>query len=134
MNNFPPKDHFVWGYDKGYDFEIKGHCNTLEEAAKQAQRLNSRSPHVARAALNPEYVSWINAMIRSTDEMMMAFGDSNMWMTSPALREIRELYLTAFQKLLAEVQQISPSGTLVTTHRKSDQSNRRGERPDDDTL
>lgn len=133
---YPPDDHWVWGYDKGYDFVVKGKTDSREKAIEQAARLpDGMGTGMKMAKRNPEYVKWLFARMKELDELMNSFSPPNKYIKDEKLRDVAGLLTSAYNKLHIETGLFLAGDLKAEQHIKKNHKAgyRPGDRPDDDT-
>ena len=134
MPNFPPNEHWVWGYDKGYDFVVKGKSEDRETAIQQAAKLpDGFFSGMKMARRNPEYVQWLYARMKELDEMMENFSPPNKYIKDEKLRDIVALLTSAYNKLHIETGMFLAEDAPKKNLKASTLGRRNGDVPDDDT-
>lgn len=117
MSELPPDEHWVWGYDKGYTFDVKGKTDSREKAIEQALRLPDGFNGMAKAQRNPEYIKWLHNRMRELDNLMNNFSPPNKYIKDAKLRDVVALLTTAYNKLHIE------TGMFLAENRKDDDTN-----------
>jgi hypothetical protein len=130
---YPPPEHWVWGYDKGYDFVVKGKTEDRETAIQQAIRLPDGFNGIKTARRNPEYVQWLFARMKELDELMDNFSPPNKYIKDEKLRDIVALLTSAYNKLHIETGMFLAEDASRKNLKASTLGRRNGDVPDDDT-